>query len=220
MRKASKHKPTFRVPDAPNLQYEHELAASNFSLVAGLDEAGRGAWAGPVSAAAVILKLDENTLSQLAGVRDSKQMTARQREYWAVEIKKYALAWAVGFAENDEIDNLGIINATRTAMLRALSLLRMTPDYLLIDALLLPKETIPQTALIKGDQRSLSIAAASVLAKTTRDQRMCKEAQVYPAYGFAAHKGYGTRHHQESLAEFGACPLHRMSFKPLKADVV
>lgn len=216
MRKVSRDKPAFIVPPAPTLHYENELAASNKLLVAGLDEAGRGAWAGPVSAAAVILNLNVNTESQLIGVRDSKQMTAQQRAYWAVKIKEYALAWAVGFAENDEIDVLGIINATRTAMIRALNLLGMHPDHLLIDALLLPAYATTQTALIKGDQRSLSIAAASVLAKTARDQRMCIESQNYPAYGFASHKGYGTRRHQEMLAAFGACPLHRMSFKPLK----
>ncbi len=213
---ARKPKPVLDIPPSPNLTFERALWEDNQQWIAGLDEAGRGAWAGPVVAAVVVFPPILNLEKKLLGVRDSKQMTVHQREYWAEIIQKQAQAWGVGSAGHFEIDQLGILPATRLAMQRALGQLSMTPDHLLIDALLLPELKSPQTALVKGDQRSLSIAAASILAKTTRDALMRQEDNVYPLYGFRRHKGYGTRFHQQALVENGPCPIHRLSFRPLR----
>jgi ribonuclease HII len=201
---------------APDLQEENHLWQEGFLHIAGLDEAGRGAWAGPVAAGAVIIPHDSQILNQLHGVRDSKQMTPAQRNFWAVEIKKMVLCWGVGMASQQEIDQIGILPATRLAMKRALDQLTLFPTHLLIDALRLPDESVAQTALIKGDVRSLSIAAASVLAKTTRDAFMAACDSQYPGYHFAQHKGYGTRKHQAALEKLGPCPLHRFSFAPIQ----
>jgi ribonuclease HII len=211
-----KPKPVLDIPPSPNLTFERELWENEKQWIAGLDEAGRGAWAGPVVAAAVILPQKANLEQNLLGVRDSKQLNVHQREYWADIIKEHAQAWGVGSAGHSEIDQLGILPATRLAMQRALGQLSRSPDHLLIDALLLPNLDTPQTALIKGDQRSLSIAAASILAKTTRDALMRQEGDYYPQYGFSRHKGYGTRFHQQAIAENGPCAIHRMSFRPLR----
>jgi ribonuclease HII len=192
------------------------LVGTNY--VAGLDEAGRGAWAGPVSAAAVILPPDAHVSEVLHGVRDSKLMTPRQRARWAEVIKQTALGWGVAFATHQEIDELGIVPATRLAMTRALELVGLHPGHLLLDAIRLPGVDIPQQALIKGDQRCFSIAAASVLAKTGRDALMAALDEPYPGYGFGRHKGYGTRFHHEMLHLLGPSPVHRMSFKPLKLN--
>jgi ribonuclease HII len=200
----------------PHLDLETPFWQAGLPLVAGLDEAGRGAWAGPVSAAAVILPPDTNISKQLEGVRDSKQMTALQREHRAGQIKSHAAAWAVGFASPQEIDTIGIVPATRLAMVRALAQLALLPQHLLIDALLLPEIDISQTAIIRGDSASLSIAAASVLAKTARDAFMVSMDESHPGYTFACHKGYGTRQHQAALAELGACEIHRKSFAPIR----
>ncbi len=203
-------------PDYPDLSFELPLWAGGLSRLAGLDEAGRGAWAGPVYAAAVILPPCPDVLDNLRGVRDSKKMTPRQRAYWAEKIRVSAAAWGVGAASNEEIDAHGIIAATRLAMKRAVQGCGCQPEQLLIDALRLPGIPLPQLVLIKGDARSLSIAAASVLAKTARDAWMVELGEKYPEYGFAHHKGYGTRRHQEALARVGPCPYHRMSFAPLR----
>lgn len=211
-----KPKPVLDIPPSPNLTFEQALWEDNQKWIAGLDEAGRGAWAGPVVAAVVIFPPIVNLEKNLLGVRDSKQMNGHQREFWAEIIRKHAQSWGVGSAGHTEIDQLGILPATRLAMQRALGQLSTSPDHLLIDALLLPQLETPQTALIKGDQRSLSIAAASILAKTTRDALMRQEDGNYPLYGFRRHKGYGTRFHQQALAENGPCPIHRMSFRPLR----
>ncbi len=184
--------------------------------MAGLDEAGRGAWAGPVSAGAVILPQGAEIASRLCDVRDSKQMTPAERTCWAAVIKEEALAWGVGFASNQEIDAQGIVPATRLAMMRALASLGVPAEHLLIDALRLPGIRLPQTALIKGDARSLSIAAASVLAKTARDALMVQLGEQYPEYGFARHKGYGTASHWEALQREGPCAIHRFSFEPVR----
>jgi ribonuclease HII len=203
----------------PDLSFETLLWKDSFQFVAGLDEAGRGAWAGPVSAAAVILPPCTGIADRLGGVRDSKQMTPHQRFFWAIEIKRQALAWGIGFASSDEIDALGILPATRMAMRRALDQLNPAPQVLLIDALQLADIHLPQKAIIRGDQRSLSIAAASVLAKTERDTLMCHLAGVYSGYGFERHKGYGTKIHQTALQGLGALDIHRKSFKPVKIIV-
>jgi ribonuclease HII len=152
----------------------------------------------------------------LDGVRDSKQMTPTERAYWAEIIRARALAWGVGFATNLEIDAQGIVPATRLAMTRALDCLGRLAEHLLIDALRLPDIPLPQTPLIKGDARSLSIAAASVLAKTARDALMVQLDALYPAYGFARHKGYGTAGHSNALQSAGPCEIHRFSFEPVK----
>ncbi len=202
---------------SPDLSLETPLWQAGLNRLAGLDEAGRGAWAGPVYAAAVVLPPSgAELLAQLPGVRDSKQMTARQRAFWAEKIRQAAVAWGVGWASNEEIDRQGILPATRLAMQRAVAQLGSSPQHLLIDAVRLPALEIPQTALVRGDQRSLSIAAASVLAKTARDAFMTDLDRQFPGYGFASHKGYGTERHRRALDEMGVCPQHRFSFAPLR----
>lgn len=181
-------------------------------LIAGVDEAGRGALAGPVAAGAVILPNNPGLTSILSGVRDSKQMSPARRELWAERVRTVACACAVGFATHQEIDALGIVPATRLAVQRALQALTAQPQHLLVDFLALPEAPIPQTSLVKGDQRSLSIAAASILAKTGRDALLLRLDQEYPGYGFAQHKGYGTLAHRLSLAKLGPSPVHRLSF--------
>lgn len=202
-----------------SLEYEKELYARGFRLIAGLDEAGRGAWAGPVAAAAVILPLDREDLSEvLAGVIDSKQLDAQQRQSLAATIKSVALDWAVGRTASFEVDKEGIVVATQLAMERALRKLTLVPDYLLTDYVGVLDTAMPedrQMRLIKGDEKSLSIAAASILAKVERDAFMLGLDEQYPEYGFARHKGYGTQEHKLNLSAHGPCSAHRGSFKPI-----
>lgn len=215
----ARKKAVLDLPPAPNLDHELELWNRHINLIAGLDEAGRGAWAGPVAAGAVILPQNDDLTDILYGVNDSKQLSALKRDHWAAVIRNVALAWGVGFASHEEIDQLGILPATRLAMKRALQQLSKSPDHLLIDALKLPQINLPQIALIKGDCRSLSIAAASILAKTSRDAYMKEQDQFFPQYGFARHKGYGTLRHQNALKEFGPCQIHRRSFNPIRENL-
>lgn len=203
------------IPAAPDLAFESALWQADCGWIAGLDEAGRGAWAGPVVAGVVVLPRSLEMQQILSGVRDSKQVSPQQRAALAPLVKAAAACWAVGFADASEIDRYGIVPSTRLAMQRALANLSLNPDHLLIDALFLPEIPTGQTSLIKGDQRSLSIAAASILAKTSRDAWMCACESLYPQYAFARHKGYGTRLHQERLAQYGPCPIHRQSFEPI-----
>ena len=198
----------------PDLLHESPLWECGLTRLAGLDEAGRGALAGPVAAAAVILPHDHPGLIEaLRGLRDSKLLTPFQRARLAPRIQACALAWGVGFASAAEIDSFGIVPATRLAALRALEILGPLPDYLLTDFRLeLPETGLPQTSLVKGDQRCLSIAAASVLAKTARDALLCGFEDEYPGYGLARHKGYGTRLHREAIARLGYSEIHRRSF--------
>jgi len=199
----------------PTLEFEQDLWNAGFTRIAGIDEAGRGAWAGPVAAAAVILPVNPSLTRTLNRVRDSKLMTPLARETWAPRIKESAVGWGVGFASAEEIDTLGIVPATKLAATRALESLSpspLFPDYLLTDYLLFPEIDLPQTALVKGDQRSLSVAAASVLAKTARDALMRELDGQYPGYGFARHKGYGTRLHREAIKKLRRCEIHRKSF--------
>jgi ribonuclease HII len=203
------------LPPEPDLSFELPLWRAGLSAVAGVDEAGRGALAGPVAAAAVILPYDIKIVQKLKGVRDSKQLTAEQRQAAREKILNYAIAWGVGFATSMEIDQIGILPATRLAAGRALDSLSRLPDHLLIDYILLPEVSLPQTALVKGDCRSLSIAAASILAKTSRDAVLRNLEITYPGYGFADHKGYGTRAHREAIRRLGVCPVHRLSFNLL-----
>lgn len=201
----------------PDLQEEMALYTEGYRYIAGLDEAGRGSWAGPVVASAVILSLDRTDLSrQLEGVRDSKQLTPRQRERLYGIIRSAALAVGVGSVPPDVIDELGIVSATRQAMGLAIVQLDPPPDFLLIDFLNLPGLSIPQKSIASGDALALSIAAASIVAKVTRDRLMVKWGARYPEYGFARHKGYGTRRHREALVRLGPCPIHRLSYAPMK----
>jgi len=183
--------------------------------VAGLDEVGRGAWAGPVVAGAVILPLERPDLSSLlANVRDSKQLTPQQREEVLPTILRIAVATAVGRAEPAEIDKLGIAVATRLAMKRALASLAVHPDCLLLDAFPLPESPLPQKAIVRGDATSLSIAAASILAKVTRDRWMADLDREWPGYGFA--RQYGTAAHLRAIAALGPTPWHRLSWAPFR----
>lgn len=202
------------VPPAPELRFEQALWKQGVSSIAGLDEAGRGALAGPVAVGAVIFAESPTLIRKLEGVRDSKLMTPLQRERWAERIRQVALAWGVGYASNREIDQLGISPATHLAARRALAALDPMPAHLLLDYFLLPDHPGPQTALIKGDARSLSIAAASILAKTSRDALMLDLDGAFPGYRFGQHKGYATAEHRRRLARLGASPVHRMSFSP------
>lgn len=205
-------------PAWPDLSFEYDHNQAGEKFIAGIDEAGRGAWAGPVTAAAVILPLDQDDLAGvLRGVRDSKQMSPAQREKWADVITFHAVAVAIGWADYDEIDSIGIVPATRLAMTRAVAGLNHSIDHLLIDAVKLPDVDIPQTSLIKGDARSLSIAAASVLAKVSRDHLMQTLEKEYPGYGFDRHKGYGTADHQNALKILGVSAIHRKSYAPIKS---
>ena len=198
----------------PNTFFENELWQSGLKYIAGLDEAGRGALAGPVSVGAVILPHDQSLLaSTLSGARDSKQMTPRQRERLAIQIKEIALNWSVGFADAYEIDLQGIVRATRLAAIRALHKFSLSPEYLLTDFRLeLPQLEISQTSLVKGDACCLSIACASILAKTERDALMQKLDSRHPGYQLGKHKGYGTQAHRSAMKRLGMSEIHRRSF--------
>jgi len=199
----------------PNTSFESDLWDEGFIHIAGLDEAGRGALAGPVSVGAVILPNDKTILSStLGGVADSKQLNPRKRESLTKPIMETALAWAVGFATPVEIDMQGIVRATRLAALRALHQFTITPQYLLTDFRLeLPHIDIPQTSIIKGDAHCLSIACASILAKTERDALMRELDSKYPGYGLGKHKGYGTQAHRSALKRLGSSDIHRKTFR-------
>ncbi len=201
------------IPRQPDLSFETQLWQQAIYPVAGIDEAGRGALAGPVAAGVVVLPPEASIAAQLDGVRDSKQMSPAERRYWADRLPALVQAWAVGFATHQEIDELGIVPAVRLAVARALACLESPPAHLLVDYLDLPDCPIPQTALVKGDARSLSIAAASVLAKTARDARMVELDALHPGYGFTRHKGYGTLAHRQAIRRLGSSPIHRLTFQ-------
>jgi ribonuclease HII len=201
---------------SPNLEFESDLWDGGLIHVAGLDEAGRGALAGPVAVGAVMLPHGDRTLlaRTLGLVRDSKQLTPRAHESLAPTIKATALAWSVGFAAADEIDSQGIVRATRLAAIRALHQFSISPQYLLTDFRLeLPQLNISQTSLIKGDARCLSIACASILAKTERDALMRELEERHPGYGLGKHKGYGTQVHRSAMKRLGLSEIHRKSFR-------
>jgi ribonuclease HII len=186
---------------------EYEAYSEGFQLVGGIDEAGRGPLAGPVVAACAILP--PGVL--LYKLNDSKKLSALQRDLLFDQIREKALAYGIGIVENDIIDDINIYQATKIAMQKALENMRIQPDYLIIDAVKLPVE-IPQKAVPKADANSVSVAAASILAKVTRDRIMLEMDKVYPEYGFAKHKGYGTEEHINAIKEKGLCPIHRRSF--------
>jgi len=201
------------IPPFPTLAYEKSIFENGCTLIAGLDEAGRGALAGPLCAAAVILPVDQEVLAEaLLGVRDSKQMSAVERELGAEEIRKIALDWSVAWVEVLEIDALGMGKAGRLVFERAITGLKSRPGHLLLDYFKLPAVRLPQTSLVKGDQRSLSIACASVLAKTARDALMLSLEEVESHYGFGQNKGYGTQEHVQAIEKYGLSPHHRRSF--------
>lgn len=219
--------------NSPHLQKEIALLRQGYRFIAGLDEAGRGAWAGPVVAATVILPANSLELTnslelayspdlptKLFGLRDSKKLTPAKRERLFSLIQETAVAVAVGYAPAAQVDKLNVIGATRHAMQQALAELQIAPDYLLIDHLKLPAITIPQDAFPKADDISLSVAAASVVAKVTRDRLMVEFSQTYPLYAFDRHKGYGTKVHRAALRQHGPCPIHRMSFRPLQSLLI
>lgn len=178
------------------------------SLIGGIDEAGRGPLCGPVVAACVILPKDV----ELLYLNDSKKLSEKRRELLFPEIKEKAVSFGVGIVENDVIDEINILNATKLAMKKAIDSMSVRPEQLLIDAVHLDDIDIPQVAIIKGDAASVSIAAASVIAKVTRDHIMLEYDKKYPEYGFAHHKGYGTKAHYEALKKYGLTPIHRKTF--------
>ncbi len=189
-------------------QFERALQQQGYERIAGVDEAGRGALAGPVVASAVILPVD----AVIPGVADSKQLTPKQRARLFDEIQRTAVAIGVGCVDNEGIDQLNILGATMQAMRQAIEQISPAPDYVLVDGTHLPTISPPARAIPKGDSLSQSIAAASIIAKVTRDRHMVNFDQAYPHYGFQRHKGYGTLQHRQAIAQFGPCPIHRRSF--------
>ncbi len=190
------------------LMHEFENKYSDFAVICGVDEAGRGPLAGPVCAGACVLPKD----CEILYLNDSKKLSEKRREELYVEIKEKALSWAVGICNNDAIDEINILQATYRAMRSAISQITPAPDILLNDAVIIPEVDIKQVGIIKGDARSVSIAAASILAKVTRDHLMLEYDKLYPEYGFAAHKGYGTKQHMEAIRQYGLTPIHRKTF--------
>jgi ribonuclease HII len=199
----------------PTFAEEHKLAKQGYRLIAGIDEVGRGPLAGPVMAGAVILPLNLDT-PWLHLVRDSKQLTAETREHLCPLIHEAAIAVGIGEVSAEAIDKHGIARATKMAMRQAVDNLSTTPDALLIDFVRLTEVNLPQRCIVKGDQISLSIACASIIAKVIRDRLMVELDKLHPGYGFAAHKGYATKEHLESIERLGACPIHRMCFSPFR----
>jgi ribonuclease HII len=201
------------VRNVPSLSLETDLARAVGGLVCGVDEAGRGPWAGPVSAAAVILNVDDLP----PGIDDSKALTEKRRFEMEPVIKARALAWGVGFASVEEIAELNILHATGLAMCRAIEAMSVQPVAALVDGNYRFKLPCDVQTVIKGDSLSLSIAAASILAKTARDRLMIELDAQYPGYGFAGHKGYNAPVHSEALRALGPCPAHRRSWAPIRA---
>lgn len=197
---------------ATNFDFEKEFWNQDLKYLAGIDEVGRGAWAGPVVVAAVILPPDFKNQE----VTDSKKLTAKKRQRLSNLIKEQAVAYTIVEGDNLLIDQLNILNATKNTMLKAIDNLSIKPNALLIDAVELPVD-IPAKSIIKGDQQSTSIAAASIIAKVYRDDLMIKMAELYPQYHFEKNKGYGTKEHQLALKEHGPIAIHRQSFSPIKA---
>lgn len=194
-------------------QFERQFCSKENGLIAGVDEAGRGPLAGPVVAAAVVLQYD----TRLVGLTDSKQLTVKERNKYYHLIKEVAVCYHISIINHESIDKWNILEATKKAMIESLSKLKPVPTVALIDAVSLPSLfTFPTKEIIKGDDKSIAIAAASILAKVTRDEIMNELDSIYPAYGFSQHKGYGTAEHLKALSQHGLCPYHRRSFAPVK----
>lgn len=198
---------------SPTLDLETRLALKVGGLVCGVDEAGRGPWAGPVSAGAVILSADNIP----EGIDDSKALNEKRRDALAIEIKARAVAWGIGFASPEEIEDLNILQATGLAMCRAIEALQVQPKAALVDGNYRFKLPYDIETVVKGDSLSLSIAAASILAKTARDRIMIEADALYPGYGFISHKGYNAPIHQAALRAMGPCAIHRRSWAPIRA---
>lgn len=194
-------------------QHDESLREKGFSLIAGIDEAGRGPLAGPVVAAAVVFK----TGVRIEGLRDSKKVPARERESLFSMITDTAVGVGIGIVDHADIDRLNILRATRYAMKLAVENLSLQPDLLIIDAVSLPSVPIRQLCPVKGESVSASVAAASIIAKCARDKIMTGYHELYPEYNFGKHKGYSTREHREKLREYGPCPIHRKSFCRVKS---
>ena len=193
-------------------KFEREASSKGFFKIAGLDEAGRGPLAGPVVSAAVILP----DLFAVSGINDSKKLTPLKRDYFYDQICTHALAIATGIVDSAEIDRINILQATLMSMFKAVKNLEINPDFLLIDGTFTIPSELPQTTIIKGDSLSISIAAASIIAKVTRDRLMKKYDEKYPQFGFSRHKGYPTKVHKEAIKKFGPSPIHRCTFKGVK----
>ena len=190
-------------------QIEKEIFDTGVETICGIDEAGRGPLAGPVVVAAVIMPKD----SMIEGVNDSKKVSEKKREALYEQITKEAIAYGVGIIDQKEIDSLNILNATKKGLTTAIKELKVKPERILVDALTgIDTLGIPYTPIVKGDAKSYSIAAASIIAKVTRDRIMREWDELYPMYGFEKHKGYGTKMHIDAIKEYGLCPLHRLSF--------
>lgn len=190
------------------LEYERELYSKGYENICGIDEAGRGPLCGPVVAAAVILKKDDH----IEGVNDSKKLTEKKREVLFEEIKERAVAYSVGIVDEQTIDEINILEATRLAMKKAVEGLQVKAEYALVDAEKKVPIDIPYTPIVKGDALSESIAAASIIAKVTRDHMIMELDKEYPEYNFAKNKGYGTKEHTEAIKKYGLCKIHRRSF--------
>ncbi len=205
-----------------DLSFEQPLATQGYRHIAGLDEAGRGALAGPVSAAAVVLPLeDTSALEKLSVVNDSKKISAKKRDEFDLLVREYAFAFGVSLVPAAVVDRDGIISATKQAMRESLAQLSVPADYLLIDGRIrLASLPTPQQSIVRGDSKSLSIACASILAKVARDRWMLAQHDRYPEYAFAQHKGYGTAQHVQAITEHGPCEIHRMSFAPMRDTLV
>ena len=206
------------LPQFPNLDHENELRSQGYELVAGIDEVGRGALAGPVVAGAVILP-HPACLTWFELVRDSKQLDHKKRETLFDLIVKEALAVGVGIVAPQVIDSINILKATKLAMMQAVEKLPRQPGFLLIDRVTLSQCPIPQKGITRGDKLCLSIACASIIAKVTRDRMMQELDQTYPGYGFAQHKGYGTGEHLSCLHRLGPSPIHRLYFAPVRSII-
>ncbi|MFD1735798.1 ribonuclease HII [Bacillus salitolerans] len=194
--------------------YEKEYKNQGYEFIAGVDEVGRGPLAGPVVAAAVILPEGFSVL----GINDSKQLSEEKREYLFDQIQASAISIGIGIIPAKQIDEINIYEATKRAMLKAINMLQVKPHYLLIDAMKLPIN-IPQLSLVKGDQKSISIAASSIIAKVTRDRYMKRMGEAYPEYGFEKHMGYGTKQHIEAISMHGIIGEHRRTFSPIREEV-
>lgn len=205
----------FTQPHIDNLTFEKMARAQGFYRVAGVDEAGRGPLAGPVIAAALILPDGLN----IPGVDDSKKLTSLKREQLFDVIMSSAISVGIGVVGNEIIDHINILQATRLAMLNAVEQLKPQPDYILIDGITTINSAIAQKTIKKGDSLSLSIAAASIIAKVTRDRMMLELDTIYPGYGFAGHKGYGSAQHLESIRFLGPSPIHRLTFRGVKEHI-
>jgi ribonuclease HII len=200
----------------PTEEFERAARLCGYRRIAGIDEAGRGPLAGPVIAAAVVLPVR----CRLSGIDDSKQLSEGERARLYAAILEHAVGMGIGSADVGEIDRLNILEATKLAMRRAIDQLAPPADYLLIDAVTLPGIGIPERPIIKGDSLSLSIAAASIIAKVTRDRLMAEYHDMFPEYDFLSHKGYGTREHLQRLARHGPCSIHRRTFTPVREAIL